>query len=69
MTYYWEKKIVPILTLYEQECQLAPWFLSYLTIMDFVTYEAINQLDRIFPQEISKFKKLHALRDKVAQIP
>jgi hypothetical protein len=69
MSYYWEKKIAPLLVLHEQECQLAPWFFPYLTIMDFVTYEIINQLDRIFPQETAKFHKLYALRDKVAKIP
>jgi hypothetical protein len=38
MAYYWEKKIEPLLGLYEQECKLDPWFMSYLTIMDFVIF-------------------------------
>jgi hypothetical protein len=35
--------------IYEKECRLDPWFLSEITILDFFVYEAVNLLERIFP--------------------
>ena len=40
-----------------------------MTIVDFVIYEVVNQLEKLFPQEIGKFKKLQTLRDRVSKIP
>jgi hypothetical protein len=37
--------------------------------LDFVVYEIVNLLSNIFPDEISKLKKLQALREKVKTIP
>jgi glutathione S-transferase len=54
MEYYWQHKIKPVLALYEKECRLDPWFLSDITIIDFVVYEAINLLEHIYPEEIGK---------------
>jgi hypothetical protein len=48
---------------------LNPWFLSYLTILDFAVYEVVNHLEKIFPDEIGKLKKLQALRERFRKIP
>lgn len=30
--------------IYEKECKLDPWFLSEISIIDFIVYEAVNLL-------------------------
>ncbi len=55
--------------MHEEECELNPWFFSYITIMDFVIYELINQLERICPDKVQKLTKLYALRERVKKIP
>ena len=34
--------------MHEQECQLAPWYLGELSIVDFLIYEMVNQLEKAF---------------------
>jgi len=65
----WVSKIEPILISQEKEAKEDDWYLGYISLIDFTIYLIMTQLDQTFPEEIKKFKKLNALKDKVAKIP
>lgn len=69
MKYYWTHKIEPIIQNYEIEAKPNDWYFGYITLMDIVVYELINQLELNFPDEIQKFTKLIALKNRVYNTP
>lgn len=65
---YWTSKIEPILKDYQAECLDNNWFYGAITIVDFFVYELFNLCETMFPNEVVKFKKLKALRNRVGAI-
>lgn len=45
------------------------WYFGYLSLMDFVMYELVNQLQLNFPAHIQKFPKLLSLKARMYAIP
>jgi hypothetical protein len=45
------------------------WCLGYISILDFVIYEMINQISKFLPEKIQCFKKLLNVRNKVYELP
>lgn len=69
LAFYWKSKIQPILWDYQNECPREGWYYGYITIMDFVIYELLNLIKSILEEQLKKFKKLMALRERFSAIP
>jgi len=62
-------KVEPILHIHEKEAKENDWYLGYLSLMDFIIYLVMTQLDQNFPEEVKKLKKLNALKERFLKIP
>jgi hypothetical protein len=67
--YYWESKIEPRLKELEANCKEADWFFGYISIMDFIFYEMMNNMEWLFPELVKNFPKLMNLRNLVRALP
>lgn len=43
--------------------------MGYISLIDFIVYLVMTQLEQTFPEEVKKFTKLNALKDKLGKIP
>ncbi len=62
-------RIEPLLEIHEKETKENDWYLGYLSLMDFIIYLVMNQLEQSFPEVVTKFQKLKALKERVEGIP
>ena len=63
------RKISTKMEFYEEQSMDNSFYLGYLSILDFELYEAVNYVERLFPQNIQAFPKLLKIRDQVKMIP
>ena len=59
----------PLLLKLENEAKPDDWYLGYISILDFVLYEVIIQINNNYPEELHKFPKLRTIKERVGRIP
>ena len=65
----WDSKIKPVLEVFEKDCNAEGWYFGYMTLMDFLVYELVNQITHILPAQMAAYPKLVGLQQRMAVLP
>ena len=53
---------------YESQA-VGPYFLDYMTIVDFFIYEVVHIMNKVMPEQVQEFPKLCQIHQKMASLP